>query len=58
MKKIEVCPSTLALGYDTYSPLAIKRLFNGKTTSPIVDFEIAEISQKRDGDHAMNHTKH
>ena len=54
MKKIEVCPSTLALGYDTYSPLAIKRLFNGKTTSPIVDFEIAEISQKRDGDYAVN----
>ena len=54
MKKIDVCPSTLALGYDTYSPLAIKHLFNGKKASHVLDFEIDEITQAKEGAYAMN----
>ena len=34
MKDIKICPSTLAEGYDTYSPIAIKRLFDGHRVSP------------------------
>lgn len=54
MKEIKVCPSTLAVGFDSYSPIAIKRLFGGKKVSHILDFEIDEVSQSKDGMHAMN----
>jgi len=30
MKELYICPLTLALGYKTYSPVALKRLFGGK----------------------------
>lgn len=53
MKEINVCPSTLAIGYTSFSPLAIKRLFDGKKASHLLDFEIDEISQIKDGMHAM-----
>lgn len=33
MKELYICPSTLALGYKTYSPVALKRLFGGKKSS-------------------------
>ena len=54
MKEIKVCPSTLALGHNTYSPIAIKRLFDGKKASHLLGFEIDGISQTKDGTHAMN----
>lgn len=54
MKEINVCPSTLAVGHNTYSPVAIKRLFDGKKASHLLGFEIEEISQAKDGPHAMN----
>ncbi len=53
MKELNICPSTLATGYDCYSPLAIKRLFDGKKASHLLNFEIDEISQAKDGMHAM-----
>lgn len=34
MIKIEVCPSTLAEGFDTYSPAARKMLFDGRMVPP------------------------
>ena len=48
MKEITKCPSTLALGYSAYSPIAIKRLFDGKKVSPYLGFEIEEIAQGKD----------
>lgn len=48
MKEITKCPSTLALGYSAYSPIAIKRLFDGKKVSPYLGFEIEEIAQDKD----------
>lgn len=53
MREIKTCPSTLAEGYATYSPIAIKRLFDGNRVSPYIDFEIDEISQSQDAAHAM-----
>lgn len=38
MKDIICCPSTLAVGFTTYSPLASKRLFSGKRVNHIMDF--------------------
>ena len=37
MKEIHLCPSTLAEGYETYSPAARKILFDGKGVSHYVD---------------------
>ena len=34
MTKLNVCPSTLQKGYDTYSPAARKALFDGREVSP------------------------
>lgn len=53
MVEIRYCPSTLAEGYDTYSPQTVKRLFDGKRVSPFLDFNINELKQSdaisRDG---------
>lgn len=45
MEKITVrnCPGTLATGYETYSPLAIRNLFDGKKVSHQLDFKLDEI---------------
>ncbi len=53
MKELNICPSTLAVGYTSYSPIAIKRLFDGKKTSHLLNFEIDDISQAKDGMYAM-----
>ena len=45
MIEIKFCPSTLAEGYDAYSPQAVKRLFDGKRVSPFLDFNINELKQ-------------
>lgn len=37
--EINVCPSTLKLGYSTYSPEACRRLFGGKQVSHLLDFD-------------------
>ncbi len=38
MKSRNICPSTLAQGYEGYSPIAIKHLFNGLNVSPELDY--------------------
>ena len=38
MEILTVCPSTLAEGFDTYSPTARKLLFDGKVVSHILPF--------------------
>ncbi len=38
MEPITRCPSTLHDGYDRYSPVALKRLFNGRNVSPYIDY--------------------
>ena len=45
MVDIKYCPSTLAEGYNTYSPQAVKRLFDGKKVSPFLDFNINDLKQ-------------
>ncbi len=37
--EIKVCPSTLQVGYDKYSPMALRHLFFGKEVSPFLDFD-------------------
>lgn len=38
MKNINVCPGTLAVGYDKYSPACVRNMFEGKAVSPFLDF--------------------
>ncbi len=38
MRKIEVCPGTLASGFDKYSPKCIRNMFDGVRINPVVDF--------------------
>lgn len=47
MKNLKVCPSTLKTGYDTYSPTAIKELFEGEKVSPFIDISFdSEMDQQ------------
>lgn len=39
MKKLDVCPSTLKSGFDTYSPEALRKLFDGRVVSHILPFD-------------------
>lgn len=43
MRDIKYCPSTLKEGYNTYSPFAIKHMFDGNAVSHILDFDIEEF---------------
>ncbi len=38
MKTIHVCPGTRAPGFDTYSPSCLRKVFEGKKVSHILDF--------------------
>ncbi|MGM9762021.1 MAG: HipA domain-containing protein [Candidatus Cryptobacteroides sp.] len=40
MNSLSVCPSSLAEGFDTYSPAVVKALFDGIKVSPFVDFDL------------------
>ena len=45
MIEITHCPSTLAAGYNTYSPAAIKKLFDKQTVSHILPYDSFEKSE-------------
>lgn len=46
MKTINVCPGTLSTGFNTYSPLCIRKVFDGKKVSHTMDFSINGDSQE------------
>lgn len=39
LSKIKHCPGTLKKGFNTYSPLALKKIFKGKKVSPILPYK-------------------
>ena len=39
MVELNICPSTLQTGFSTYSPTALKLLFDGRLVSHILDFD-------------------
>src|ERR1035438_8962722 len=43
--KLNYCPSTLAKGFSTYSPTALKNLFNGKKVSPVLTFDNPKVDE-------------
>ena len=54
MYNIHCCPSLLKEGYNTYSPTALRHLFDGKKVTPYLDFatedeeDLAAISESMD----------
>ncbi len=42
---VKVCPSTLADGFTTYSPAALRALFNGKKVSHILSYETPQKNE-------------
>lgn len=44
--KLAHCPSTLAEGYETYSPVALKNLFAGKKVSHILPYDSPEKNEE------------
>ncbi len=45
MPAIKNCPGTLTAGYDTYSPTALRRMFDNKKMSHVLDFSNDENSR-------------
>ena len=45
LPKIKNCPGTLAAGYNTYSPTALRRMFNNKKISHLLDFSNDESNR-------------
>lgn len=54
MIEIHSCPSALSEGFDTYSPSAARKLFDGKKVSPILDFGIDGFRRREDIIRAVN----
>lgn len=48
MRKLFVCPATLAPGFISYSPIALKRLFNGRKVSPYLDFNFDDDDNRKE----------
>ncbi len=46
LAEIKYCPSTLSKGYETYSPLAIRKMFYGKKVNHILDFDAPEMNEE------------
>lgn len=49
MITLDRCPSTLAEGYSTYSPVALKKLFDGKKVSHIIPYHAIESNEEDAG---------
>ena len=48
MMEIDHCPSTLAEGFATYSPKAVKLLFGGHRVNHLLDFEIDGVRNRQE----------
>lgn len=46
MNELTRCPSTLAEGYNTYSPIALRKLFEGKRISPVLPYQPMAVSEE------------
>jgi serine/threonine-protein kinase HipA len=44
-RSITICPATLAEGYHTYSPLGLKRVFDGNKVSHILTYDSPKVNE-------------
>lgn len=54
MEKLNVCPSTLAEGFDSYSPAALRMLFDGAQVSHVLSFDSPNSENGDGGDYAQH----
>lgn len=47
MKELNICPSTLQDGYTTYSPKALRHLFNGKKVSHALKYVVTDAKKEQ-----------
>lgn len=52
--ELNVCPSTLKMGYNTYSPEACRRLFGGRHVSHVLDFNSPNNDSADTSDYAAH----
>ncbi|MEQ1553214.1 MAG: HipA domain-containing protein [Ferruginibacter sp.] len=46
MLQLNICPSTLKEGYTSYSPIALRQLFNGKKVSHLLKYSITDAKKE------------
>ena len=46
LEQLQYCPSTLAEGYTTYSPVALRRLFDGTRVSHVLPFAPPTVNEE------------
>ena len=54
MNELNVCPSTLAEGYQTYSPAALKQMFDGVLVSHVLSFNSPNNEEAEDGEYVKH----
>ena len=54
MTEINVCPSTLQEGFKSYSPTALRQLFDNKKVSHILDFDSPNNDESHNEDYVNN----
>jgi serine/threonine-protein kinase HipA len=54
MEELNVCPSTLAEGFSSYSPTALKLLFDGRTVSHVLSFDSPNNETSGDQDYSTH----
>ena len=54
MEELNICPSTLAEGFQTYSPAAIKLLFDGRQVSHILPFSSPNNEEAENEEYAKH----
>ena len=54
MEKLSVCPSTLAEGFDSYSPAALRLLFDGAPVSHVLPFDSPNSENDDGGEYVLH----
>ena len=54
MEELNICPSTLAEGFNTYSPMALRLLFDGRVVSHVLTFDSPNNDESNDNDYSSH----
>ena len=52
MEELNICPSTLAEGFNTYSPTALRLMFDGREVSHVLTFDSPNNDESNDNDYS------
>ena len=54
MEELNICPSTLAEGFNTYSPTALRLMFDGREVSHVLTFDSPNNDESNDNDYSSH----